>query len=360
MKKVLSLIIPTYNMATLLPRCLDSLVDSGVLESLDVLVVNDGSTDSSREVAYSYVQKFPQSISLVDKENGNYGSTINAALPLAAGEYVKVLDSDDWFDPQALRGYIAELESLEATADVSVTHFRTIREGDRSETVKYNNFGREPYAYGKVYDLDEVLGGGHIRYFLMHALAYRTDLLREMGYRQTEGISYTDTQWASFPLFHAKTIVFHDLCVYQYNLGREGQTMNPEVIRRSLPQLEKMTMDMLDFYRKADIDGLSESRRTFLKQYFRNRIRLLVKTHLMDIPRDEFDPVSFDVLDRKLQAAMEEFGMEPLHLYPENKIVHIDAYARWKKTHDRLPAWIESLNHFLDVVTKKLFVLLFH
>lgn len=360
MEKILSIIIPTYNMAALLPRCLDSLTASGVLDDLDILVVNDGSTDSSRAVAYSYAERYPQSIKVVDKKNGNYGSTINAALPLAVGEYVKVLDSDDWFDSQALAKYVAELKSLEQEVDVSVTHFLMIHEGGRTETVKYQNYGREPYTYGKVYNLDKVLGDGFIRYFMMHSLTYRTQLLRDHGYRQTEGISYTDIQWSSYPFFWAGSIVFHDLVVYRYNMDREGQTMDPAVIRKSLPQLERMTMDLMDFYRKADMSGLSEARVGFLRQYFKNRLRLLVKTHLMDIPRREFDKEAFSSLDSWIQAVLTEFRMGQIRVFPENKVIRIDAYRYWHRHRDRLPVWIEGLNHLVDPIARRIFVLLFH
>lgn len=360
MEKILSIIIPTYNMAALLPRCLDSLTASGVLDDLDILVVNDGSTDSSRAVAYSYAERYPQSIKVVDKKNGNYGSTINAALPLAVGEYVKVLDSDDWFDSQALAKYVAELKSLEQEVDVSVTHFLMIHEGGRTETVKYQNYGREPYTYGKVYNLDKVLGDGFIRYFLMHSLTYRTQLLRDHGYRQTEGISYTDIQWSSYPFFWAGSIVFHDLVVYRYNMDREGQTMDPAVIRKSLPQLERMTMDLMDFYRKADMSDLSEARVGFLRQYFKNRLRLLVKTHLMDIPRREFDKEAFSSLDSWIQAVLTEFRMGRIRVFPENKVIRIDAYRYWHRHRDRLPVWIEGLNHLVDPIARRIFVMLFH
>ena len=360
MEKILSIIIPTYNMAALLPRCLDSLTASGVLDDLDILVVNDGSTDSSRAVAYSYAERYPQSIKVVDKKNGNYGSTINAALPLAVGEYVKVLDSDDWFDSQELAKYVAELKSLEQEVDVSVTHFLMIHEGGRTETVKYQNYGREPYTYGKVYNLDKVLGDGFIRYFLMHSLTYRTQLLRDHGYRQTEGISYTDIQWSSYPFVWARSIVFHDLVVYRYNMDREGQTMDPAVIRKSLPQLERMTMDLMDFYRKADMSGLSEARVGFLRQYFKNRLRLLVKTHLMDIPRREFDKEAFSSLDSWIQAVLTEFRMGRIRVFPENKVIRIDAYRYWHRHRDRLPVWIEGLNHLVDPIARRIFVLLFH
>ena len=360
MEKILSIIIPTYNMAALLPRCLDSLTASGVLDDLDILVVNDGSTDSSRAVAYSYAERYPQSIKVVDKKNGNYGSTINAALPLAVGEYVKVLDSEDWFDSQALAKYVAELKSLEQGVDVSVTHFLMIHEVGRTETVKYQNYGREPYTYGKVYNLDKVLGDGFIRYFLMHSLTYRTQLLRDHGYRQTEGISYTDIQWSSYPFFWAGSIVFHDLVVYRYNMDREGQTMDPAVIRKSLPQLERMTMDLMDFYRKADMSGLSEARVGFLRQYFKNRLRLLVKTHLMDIPRREFDKEAFSSLDSWIQTVLTEFRMGRIRVFPENKVIRIDAYRYWHRHRDRLPVWIEGLNHLVDPIARRIFVLLFH
>ena len=238
--------------------------------------------------------------------------------------------------------------------------FLMIHEGVRTETVKYQNYGREPYTYGKVYNLDKVLGDGFIRYFLMHSLTYRTQLLRDHGYRQTEGISYTDIQWSSYPFFWAGSIVFHDLVVYRYNMDREGQTMDPAVIRKSLPQLERMTMDLMDFYRKADMSDLSEARVGFLRQYFKNRLRLLVKTHLMDIPRREFDKEAFSSLDSWIQAVLTEFRMGRIRVFPENKVIRIDAYRYWHRHRDRLPVWIEGLNHLVDPIARRIFVLLFH
>ena len=207
--KLLSLIIPTYNMEALLPRCLDSLLVPETLERLEVMVVNDGSKDGSLAVANRYKERFPQTVTVIDKPNGNYGSTINAALPVAQGKYVKVLDSDDWFDTTALVEFLDKLEAVEA--DMVITHFSILHDDGSREVTKYNVYGREPYDYGKVYALDDVLKDGYIRFFLMHALTYRTALLRDFGYRQTEGISYTDTEWACYPVFYAKDIVFFDI-----------------------------------------------------------------------------------------------------------------------------------------------------
>ena len=102
MEKLLSIIIPSYNMEQLLPRCLDSLLASGAGEAFEAIVVNDGSKDDTLKVALSFRDANPGCIRVIDKPNGNYGSTINAALPQAEGKYVKVLDADDWWKPEFL------------------------------------------------------------------------------------------------------------------------------------------------------------------------------------------------------------------------------------------------------------------
>lgn len=355
--KILSIIVPTYNMEELLPRCLDSLLATGGSDGIEAIVVNDGSKDNSFEVAKRYEAKYPDCVVVIDKPNGNYGSTINAALPVAKGKYVKILDSDDWFDSKSLSSFIEELEQLDV--DMVVTHFNIIHDDGTTELSKYNVYGREPYDYGKVYDLDYVLSGGYIRFFLMHGLAYRTELLRSSGYRQTEGISYTDTEWCIYPLFYAKDIVFFDIVLYQYNLAREGQTMDPKVLLRSLDQMCRMTFNMFDFYDKFDKGKLSDIRLSFLKQYFRNRIRILSKCYLYDIPRNEFNADVFAKVDEELQAFRERNGIEQIKLIPENKLLRIDFYKYWCKHHKRLPLIVERINHMIDIVVKGVYMKIF-
>jgi glycosyltransferase involved in cell wall biosynthesis len=344
-------------MEALLPRCLDSLLVPETLERLEVMVVNDGSKDGSLAVANRYKERFPQTLTVIDKPNGNYGSTINAALPVAQGKYVKVLDSDDWFDTTALVEFLDKLEAVKA--DMVITHFSILHDDGSREVTKYNVYGREPYDYGKVYELDDVLKDCYIRFFLMHALTYRTALLRGFGYRQTEGISYTDTEWACYPVFYAKDIVFFDINLYQYNLAREGQTMDPKVIARSLGQMEQMTRQMIRFYGAQDVSQLSETRQAFLRQYYTNRIRLIYKCHLLDIPRNQFDAVHFAELEEELTEACEQYGFGPIRLYPENKIIRADALRYWYRRHRRWPRWFEAFNHMVDKMMKWLFVHIF-
>ena len=107
MIKLLTIVIPTYNMEAYLNRCLDSLlVSDEQMQLLEVLVINDGSKDNSSAIAHEYEAKYPNTFRVIDKENGNYGSCVNRGLKEASGKYIKVLDADDWFDTTEFEKYL--------------------------------------------------------------------------------------------------------------------------------------------------------------------------------------------------------------------------------------------------------------
>ena len=93
--KSLTILIPVYNTEKYIKRCLDSLLVPEVLDDIEIIVVSDGSKDHSAEIVREYVERYPDTIILIDKENGGHGSTINAGIAAATGKYFRVLDSDD-------------------------------------------------------------------------------------------------------------------------------------------------------------------------------------------------------------------------------------------------------------------------
>lgn len=114
--KLLSIIIPTYNMEALLEKDLNSLVleNAELRSKLDVIVVNDGSTDHSSEIAHQFAERYPEEFRVLDKPNGNYGSCINAALPMVEGKYVRIMDADDTYYAENLPAYLDVLEQQDA------------------------------------------------------------------------------------------------------------------------------------------------------------------------------------------------------------------------------------------------------
>ena len=135
MDKVLSIIVPTYNMERYLDKCLSSLcvTDHNLLNTLEVLVINDGSKDASSKIGHRYHDEYPYVFRVIDKENGNYGSCINRGLKEATGKYIKVLDADDYFDSSVLGQYLDFL--FEQEVDYKHTHSRAYAGGQTEKQI---------------------------------------------------------------------------------------------------------------------------------------------------------------------------------------------------------------------------------
>lgn len=263
MEKQITIIIPTYNMEKYIGRCLDSLLIPEI-DMVEVLVVNDGSKDRSSEIAHNYAERYPDSIRVIDKPNGNYGSCINAALPQATGRYVRILDADDIFDTESFSSFVKKLPNI--STDLVITEYREYQADGSIKHVK-PYFDTVP-EYGSSIDVNnsEIMSGEH--FIKMHRISYKTDLIRRIDYRQTEGISYTDTEWAVIPLYHCKNFTCLDIIVYHYFLGREGQTVSPEKISKSINQLVTVFFRLIDFYNDYPTDSpLKKS--LFIMTYYR-------------------------------------------------------------------------------------------
>ena len=94
---LLTVIVPIYNMERYIKRCLDSLVNQS-LRDFEVIIVNDGSTDKSKDIVMKYVDRYQKNIKFFEKENGGLSSSRNYGLKYATGKYVAFLDSDDYIE----------------------------------------------------------------------------------------------------------------------------------------------------------------------------------------------------------------------------------------------------------------------
>ena len=221
MEKLLTIVIPAYNMERYLDRCVSSLLslEKKELQQTEVLIVNDGSNDGTSVKAHSYEEKYPEVVQVIDKENGNYGSCVNKGVELAMGRYIKILDADDWFDAEAYAQFVNRLRSI--NEDLVVTDFNKV---DADNHIVYWSHLCEK----EVFSVTTLNNFPH--YLQMHSLCYRTEMLREHHYMQTTGISYTDTEWAIITLLYVKSLVCLPIGLYQYLVGRDGQTMEASVL----------------------------------------------------------------------------------------------------------------------------------
>lgn len=100
MQKLLTVAIPSYNSQDYVRRAIESLLPGK--EQVEVIVVDDGSTDDTSGIAEEYIEKYPDTVRLIRKENGGHGDAVMAGLSAATGLYFRVLDSDDWLEKDSL------------------------------------------------------------------------------------------------------------------------------------------------------------------------------------------------------------------------------------------------------------------
>lgn len=276
MDKILTIIIPTYNMEKYLRHCLDSLIVPN-MDKVEALVINDGSKDSSSAIGHEYQDKYPQTFRVIDKENGNYGSCVNRGLKESTGKYVKVLDADDSFYKEGFNEFIEALQKIDA--DLVLTDFDIVNEKD---DVTYKGHYSEIYSnipQNINFDFREFLDSpGTDFYGRMHGFTYKTDILRNMNYKQTEGVSYTDQEWVLKPIVNVKTCYYISIILYKYLIGREGQTMN--AYGKSIGQLITVVYSLINFY-ESHKETASKYKKYFYSQ-IEFQLRLIYKLGLVE------------------------------------------------------------------------------
>ncbi len=240
--KTLSVVVPVYNTEDYIRRCLDSLVNISDRSALEVIVVSDGSRDSSLDIAKEYEKKYPECIVVIDKENGGHGSTINKGLEVATGKYFRVLDSDDWFDTFNFEKYLADLK--ECDEDLVLTPYTQeyTFSGEKFE-YKYKGF-----EHGCIYTWDDMSFNENSMYFTLASSSYKTDLLRECDLHLFEKTFYVDMQFNIYPIPFLKNVRFLDYEIYRYFIGRPNQSMSQQNLMKNLPQHEKVLQFIVDYY----------------------------------------------------------------------------------------------------------------
>ena len=217
MGKVLSISVAAYNVAPTLRETLDSFLESGVLEDLDIMIVDDGSKDDTAKISQEYADRYPDSIRLIRKENGGWGSTVNTGIQFARGKYFRQVDGDDHYAPENMPAYIAALRECEA--DMVITPYITYDDAT-GEVFSHENCN-PGCEIGKIYRLEEVEAFGPF----MHSLAVKTSCVRDTV-KITEHCFYTDTEFVLKSCNQVQTIMFLDMEIYCYRRASAGQSMS--------------------------------------------------------------------------------------------------------------------------------------
>lgn len=267
--KLLSIAVPSYNSEDYLHRCVDTLVLGG--HEVEVIIVDDGSSDRTAEIAREYIARFPGIVSLEQKANGGHGSAVNRGLKVASGKYFKVVDSDDWLDADAYRRVLDCLRQQEAAGqslDILITNY--IYE-------YFYNGTRKNIRYSNAMPENKLISWKHLSKFrinqllTMHSMIHRTELLRDCKLELPEHTFYVDNILAYQPLPLAKRIMYIDADFYRYFIGRPDQSVNTANMIKRIDQQLLVNKIMLQFYHlDRDVADLS------LRKYMYRHLSMIV------------------------------------------------------------------------------------
>lgn len=278
--KNLSIVVPCYNSEDYMNRCIDSLLIGD--DKTEIIIVNDGSTDKTAEIAEAYQEKFPAIVKAVHQINGGHGEAVNTGLAHATGRYIKIVDSDDWVDAisyQTILDFLAQLPD-ESEMDMLISNYVYEKVGVKhKKVVNYQSF----LPKDKLFDWEKVtfpVG----KYLLMHSIIYRTSLLKEMSLKLPKHTFYVDNLYAFQPLPFVRKMYYLDVDFYRYYIGREDQSVNEQVMIKRIDQQLFVNRALIDYYVQTAQDNPYLD--TYMRQYL-EIITVVSSVLLMKYPSAE-------------------------------------------------------------------------
>ncbi len=244
--KLLTIAIPCYNSQDYMEHAVETALVGG--EDVEILLINDGSVDSTGEIADRLAAEYPTIIRAIHQENGGHGCAVNTGLANAKGVYYKVLDSDDWLDRDSLLRVLDVLKNM-------------VQEGNGVDMLLANYVYEKPslhkhkvIRYDGVFPENKVFGWSEVKRFkmsqniLMHSVIYRTKMLRDCGLELPKHTFYVDNIFVYNPLPYVKTMYYVNVDLYRYFIGRDDQSVNEQVMIGRIDQQIKVNKIMIDAY----------------------------------------------------------------------------------------------------------------
>lgn len=256
------MIVPCYNSADYMERCINSLLLGG--EQVEIILVDDGSNDRTPQISDDYARAFPTIVKTVHQPNGGHGQAINTGLKSVTGMYVKVVDSDDWLDAAAYRQMLAFLKtrlSVTSKLDMVISNFSYDKVG-----VKHKKAMRYPFLpQNKVFTWEDA----HFprgKYLLMHSVIYRSKLLIEEAQLELPRHTfYVDELYVFEPLIYVKEMYYLNIDLYHYFIGRADQSVNERVMLSRIDQQLWVNKALIKYFSSCQDQNLQ--RHDYMEKY---------------------------------------------------------------------------------------------
>lgn len=292
MEKLLTVVIPSYNVERYLRQTLESFViERQWMEKLEILIVDDGSKDHTADIGKEYETKYPGIYRVISKENGGHGSTINRGILEGRGKYFKVVDGDDWVNTQGFEKFINLLN--ECDSDFVITDYYEVNDKTKERTAK----SFPEIQCNQTLRLEEVIEKIQIP---MHALTIRTEILQTNKIKMDEHRFYVDVEYILYPIPYVKNITYFKEYVYMYRLAVANQSV-------SMAGYQKHMQDHIEV-----VTNLAKYLALYMKKeehQENNKIRIdYMCTRIAQMARDQINIfMSFPVKEEGIREKFIEF-----------------------------------------------------
>lgn len=299
MTKLSSIIIPVYNAEQYLEQCVTSIVQQGLNnEDFEIIIVDDGSTDKSLDVARKVQSTFKDAdITIATQPNQGSGAARNKGMSLAKGTYIEFVDSDDYLEGDSLKPII----NLAFQNDVDVLEFRM-------NVLDANGNGQrsiaQPFPIKTILSSGELLKKGLNTGSTCTSL-YKLDFLKRNDITFPVGINHEDVVFSSCVYSSVEKIMFTDFCpyVYRWNPNSKDRSKDYSKVRKSIMDDLYVIVDVQNYLREKSMSG--EKMRFFHRRGNSTIVGTIFRfLHDRALPKQ----IKSDFIDRAL-----ELGLYPIH-----------------------------------------------
>ena len=275
--KLLTLVIPAYNAEKFLRTCVERMIPAG--PELDVLIVDDGSTDGTPALADALAAEYSDIVRVVHQENGGHGEGLNQGIRLAEGIYLKSVDADDRIDTRSLQelmSLLREHATPETWADLVVNDY------------VYDHTDRES-VFAVCYH--HVFHAGHVdtwetcrsfpfwKQFMIHSLCYRVGLLREHDYTLPKHTFYEDNLYIYQPLPWTQRVLYLHRPLYGYTIGQADQSISDRNMLRHMDQNTEMVTRMICTWTWKEIQAQPRALRHYMMTFISGQVLAVSLLH---------------------------------------------------------------------------------
>lgn len=310
-EKLVSIIIPVYNVERYLEKCLRSIMSQNY-KNLEIIVVNDGSPDHSEEVILRLAEKDSR-IKYIKKENGGLSSARNAGIEASTGYYICFVDSDDWVDTNFVGSLIDDMESN--NSDVAICNMTYVFADDgikkRTPCIKSSKVVSNAEA------LKDLFNGKKFKFHAQNKI-YKTSLFRDTGIRYPLGKIYEDVFTTYKLIYRANKVSYINKNLFYYLQNRPGSILHTRFNKNRF-DIYKALDEIQDFISKEKIDIRAEFQHLVV-------INVISLANYIYPIYDTLDRQEQDEYRSMLQSAFERYELDGWH---RNKSISVVEKVRF-------------------------------